>query len=86
MKRLLNSLITIVFVILLSITCGMSGETAAKKNGRVNNIKYNIWENSPGHYRNMTNNTYKYLGIYIYQNPVNGHYYAVQKLQKDDIL
>ncbi len=43
---------------------------------------YNAWKNSGGHYRNMTNYNYKYVGIYIYQNPVNGHYYAVQNFAK----
>ncbi len=43
---------------------------------------YNAWKNSGGHYRNMTNYNYKYVGIYIYQNPENGHYYAVQNFAK----
>ena len=43
---------------------------------------YNAWKNSGGHYRNMTNYNYKYVGIYIYQNAVNGHYYAVQNFAK----
>jgi len=30
----------------------------------------------------MTNYNYKYVGIYIYQNPENGHYYAVQNFAK----
>ncbi|MBO5425822.1 MAG: hypothetical protein J6A25_09945 [Lachnospiraceae bacterium] len=37
---------------------------------------YEAWRRSAGHYRNMTNKNYKYVGVYIYENPENGHFYA----------
>ena len=41
---------------------------------------YNAWKTSGGHYRNMTNKNYKYVGIYIYENPENGQLYAAMLL------